>query len=179
MALPVTTEGGVEPLRGTLVQPGRVPIDPRWARPLPWLARLKGPFGPWGFLAATGLAFVNVFVPLWLFRLVAGRRRFSIRALMALPLAAAVPLTAFLLLEPVLPVGSTPSLAAEKQIFIAGTLAGLPIVSYLVWMAKSFARLRWRLAALQIVLTALISLSIAAVWLWFDSKSMASIERYD
>ncbi len=179
VALPVTARGEIGPPRGMLVQPGRIPIDPRWTRPLPWLARLKGPFGPWGFLAAAGLAFVNVFVPLSLLRLVAGRRRFSIRALMALPIATAVPLMAFLLLEPVLPVDSLPLIASEKQIFTAGTLAGLPIVFCLVSMAKSVAHLRWKPAAALILLTALISLSIAAVWLWSDKRSMSSMERYD
>ena len=32
-------------------QPALVGDDPRWTRPLPWLLWLKGPIGPWGFLA--------------------------------------------------------------------------------------------------------------------------------
>ncbi len=178
-ALPTTAQGKIAPPRGTLVQSGRVSIDPRWARPLPWLAWLKGPFGPWGFLAAAGLAFVNVALPLSILRLVAGRRRFSIRALMALPVAAAMPLMAFLLLEPILPVDSTPLLASEKRIFTAGILVGLPIVFYVVWLVWSLAHLRWKSAAALIALTAFISLSIAAIWLWIDSKSMSPIERYE
>ncbi len=177
-ALPTTSNGKLAPPRGTLIQPGRNPLDPRWARPLPWLAWLNGPFGLWGFLAATGLACVNVVLPLLILRLIAGRRRASIRALMAVPLAAALPLMAFLMLEPVLPVSSTLLLSSEKRIFTIGTLAGIPIVFCLFWMVRNLARLRWKPAALLIVLTAFVSLSIAAAWLWYDKKSMSPIERY-
>ena len=80
VAIPMTEQAAIAPPRGTLITPGRIPDDPRWTRPLPWLAWLKGPLGPWGFGAAVGLAFVNVVLPLLILRLVAGRRRFSIRA---------------------------------------------------------------------------------------------------
>ncbi len=133
--------------------------------------------GPWGFLAAGGLALFNVVLPLSILRLVAGRRRFSIRALMALPVAAAFPLMVFLMLEPVLPVGSSPLLGTEKRLFIVGMLAGLPIVFYVAWMARSLARLRWRPALALVVLTVLASLAIGAAWLRLDMKSMPSIER--
>jgi hypothetical protein len=178
VALPTTDHGTIAPAQGSHVQPGRIPDDPRWTRSLPWVAWLAGPLGPWGFLAAAGLAGINVVLPLLILRAIAGRRRFSIRALMALPVAAAIPLMAFLMLEPFLPVGSTPLLASEKRVFAAGTLAGLPIAVCLVWIARSLARLRWRPAATMAALTALATLAIAAVWLWFDMKSMAAIEHY-
>jgi hypothetical protein len=134
--------------------------------------------GPWGFLAASGLAFLNYILPLLILRVAAGRRRYSVRALMALPVAAAVPLMVFLMLEPVLPVSSSPLLASEKRLFIVGTLAGVPIVLCAVLMVWSLARGRWLPLAAFVGVSILASLAIAAVWLWFDMKSMPSIERY-
>jgi hypothetical protein len=121
---------------------------------------------------------INVVLPLSILRVVAGRRRFSIRALMAVPLAAAIPIMVFRMLEPVLPVGSTPLLGSEKRLFIAGTAAGLPIVLALVLTALSLARRRWRPLGTLAGLTLLASLVIATVWLWCDVKSMSSIEQY-
>ena len=64
MPMPTAPDGKLAPPRGSQV--GRVlsADDPRWMRPLPWLSWLKGIFGPWGFLAAAGLALVNVAIPL-------------------------------------------------------------------------------------------------------------------
>ena len=177
-ALPTTPQGMPAPPLGNVVRQGELPDDPRWSRPLPWLAWLKGPFGPWGFLAAAGLAFINVILPFSILRRVAGQRRFSIRALMMLPLAAAIPIMVYLMLEPVLPVGSSPLFGSEKRLFIAGTVAGLPIVVAMVLAARALARGRWRPLATLGVLTLLTSLVIAALWVWFDMKSMSSIERY-
>jgi PQQ-like domain len=178
MAMPTTPEGRIAPPRSTLVRRARIPDDPRWLRPLPWLPWLNGPVGPWGFLAAFGLAFINVVLPLSIVRMVAGRRLFSIRALMALPLAAAIPIMVFLMLEPVLPVGSTPLLGSERRLFIAGTAAGLPIVLTVVFVALSLARGRWRPLATLCGLTLLTSLVIAAIWICVDIKSMSALERY-
>ena len=146
-AMPTTKEGAIAPTVGTLVRASRVPDDPRWARPLPWVAWLKWFGGRWGILGAAGLAFVNVFVPLLVLRLVAGRRRFSIRALMALPIAASIPLMCFLTLEPSLPVGSRPLVGTEKRLFTVATIAGVPIVFFVIWIAKSLVRPRWKPAA--------------------------------
>ena len=74
---------------------------------------------------------------------------------MALPFVAVLPLMAYLILEPVLPVGTTPLFASEARIFIAGTLAGVPIVVYVLWLARSLVRLQWRFAAALISLAAL------------------------
>ena len=139
--MPTTAQGKIAPARGTLIKPGRMPHDSRWTRPLPWLRWLTCPLEPWGFRASAGLAFVNVVLPWLILRLVAGRRRYSIRALMALPFVAVLPLMAYLMLEPVLPVGTTPLFASEARIFIAGTLAGVPIVVYVLWLARSLVRL--------------------------------------
>jgi hypothetical protein len=178
VALPTTPQGAIAPPRGKRVKVRRLADDPRWTRPLPWLMWLKGFTGPWAFLAAVGLALVNVALPLLVLRLVGGRRRFSIRALMALPVAAAIPLMGYLVLEPVLPVGSTPLLASEKRLFTVGTLAGLPIVFCVIWMASSLLRRRGKPALGLAGLMVLASLTIAAVWLWVDMRSMATLEHY-
>ena len=105
----------------------------------------KGAFGPWGFLAAGGLAFLNLALPLCLFWLAAGRRRnFRIRTLMSLPIAVAIPLMAFLTLAPWLPVGSESLLASENRVFLTGTVAGVPIVLYVGWVVAGVIRRRWR-----------------------------------
>jgi hypothetical protein len=178
VALPTTPRGTIAPPRGALVPPGLARDDPRWMRVLPWLYWLEGPVGPWGFLAACALALVNVVVPLLILRPVAGRRQVSVRALMALPVAAAIPLMSFLMLEPVLPVGTSALNSTEKRVFVTGTLAGLPMVVSAVLVAWCVARGRLRPLAALAGLTILASLAIAAVWLWFDMKSMPSIERY-
>ena len=65
----------VASVRGATVKPGHASGDPRWLRPLPWVAALKGPLGPWGFLTAGVLAGVNVLLPWLIIRLVRGKRR--------------------------------------------------------------------------------------------------------
>ena len=49
----------------------------------------------------------------------------------------------------------------------------------MVWMARSLCRLRWKPTLAVATLTVVNSLAIAAIWLWFDRKSMSSIEHYD
>ncbi len=143
VALPTDADGKIAAPRGALARPVIMRDDPRWTRPLPWQIWLTGMVGPWGFLAAGALALVNVVVPLVIIRLAAGRRRFGIRGLMALPIAAALPLMVFLMLEPVLPVGSSPMLGSEQRLFIGATAAGLPIVLALVVVIFNLARGRW------------------------------------
>ena len=134
VAMRTTPEGAISEARGAIVQPGLAVDDPRWARPLPWVKKLTGALGPWGQLAASGLAMVCVVLPLLIVRLARGRRRFyTIRALMGLPVAAALPLMVYLTLVPRLPVSSSPLLASEARVFIIGTLAGLPIVVCVGW----------------------------------------------
>ncbi len=178
VALPTTPQGQIAPPRGTHVKPGRIAADPRWERPLPWLEWLTGyPSARGASSPPRGLVSVNA-LPFYL----PARRSAAVASasgpLMALPIAAALPLMCFLLLEPLLPVGSTPLLGSETRLFTAGTLAGVPIVFYVLWMGASLARLRWKTALVLAGLTVLASLSIAAVWLRFDMKSMPAIEHY-
>ena len=75
LAMETTSEGRIAEPRGTVVRAGQAAGDPRWRRALPWVKRLNGAFGPWGLLAAMGLAVVSVFVPVLIVRLARGRRR--------------------------------------------------------------------------------------------------------
>ncbi len=91
-AMPVDAEGGIAAPWGRASVPRARRIeDPRWTRALPWRGWMKGLFGPRAFVAAGGLALVNVVLPLLVLRLVVGRRRaFRMWALMVVPVAAVV-----------------------------------------------------------------------------------------
>ena len=56
MAMATTADGSLAPAKGKLAGRGRYGDDPRWARRLPWVARMKGAFGPNGFLVSGCLA---------------------------------------------------------------------------------------------------------------------------
>jgi hypothetical protein len=180
VAMPTSAGGSIAPLRGDRAQiHGRAREDPRWGRALPWFSWLTGALGPWSFLAVGGLALVNVGLPLLILWLAARKRRqFNIRSLMVLPLAAAVPLMTFLTLAPSLELWPAPWLFSEKAEFIAGTLAGIPIVYYVLWMGGSLVRRRWRFVLALLGLTVAATLAVAGGWLWLDRKSMAAIEHY-
>jgi hypothetical protein len=179
VALPTTAQGAVAAPRGSLVQPGRARFDPRWTRPLPWRTRLKGLFEPKAWLAAGGLALVNVVLPLFFLRQVAGRRRaFRMWALMVVPIAAAVPLMCYLTLAPWLPVGNERLFASERRVFLVGALGGVPIVLYAWSMSANLLRLRFKPVVALLGLTVMASLLIAGGWVWFDLKSMARIQHY-
>ncbi len=125
-ALPTNANGAYEQPRGTPVPPGAVRDDPRWTRPLPWTVWLGGVLGPLSLTDVLGMALINVAAPMVILRLARRRRRWSIATLMALPLAAAVPLTAYLLIEPRLPERPGTVFSSPSALFVAGTLAGAP-----------------------------------------------------
>ena len=77
VALPPSASGKIAPPSGAVVRTVRVPSDPRWSRPLPWVARLKGFFGPTAIIASMGLALVNFGLPFGILLLAAPRRRFD------------------------------------------------------------------------------------------------------
>ncbi len=179
VAMPTMGDGSIASARGNRVQVGLPRADPRWARPLPWRNWLTGAIGPWCFFASGALAFVNVVLPLLILRLAVRRRRFfNIRALMILPLAVAVPLMSFLTVAPWLPVWSSRWLSSESRVFLAGTVAGLPIVYFVVWMGASLARRRWKPALALASLTLVTTLAVAGGWVWRDMKAMPAIEYY-
>ena len=178
-AMPTLADGSIVSLPGERVKPGRVPADPRWGRPLPWVRRLTGALEPRNFFASGGLALVNVALPLLILRWAKGKRRFfHIRALMVLPLAAAIPLMTYLTLSPWMPSRLTRLLYSESRIFLAGTLAGIPVVYFVRVMWASVVRRRWKALVGLLAITVLAALAIAVGWIWLDRKSMAAIEHY-
>jgi PQQ-like domain len=180
VAMPTEADGSIASPRGDRVRvTGRAREDARWARPLPWFRGLTGAVGPVSFLVSGGLALVNVGLPLLILRLATRKRRqFNIRTLMVLPLAAAVPLMSLLAIAPLLEVWPELLLSSERGVFLAGTLLGIPIGCYVLWMGASLVRRRWKPALALAGLTVATTLAIAGLWLWLDMKSMAAIERY-
>ncbi len=178
-ALPATPQGDYAPPIGSRVPPGLAVDDPRWTRPLPWTEPIVRTIGPRGFLALIALALVNVIVPVEILRLAARRRPWTLRLLMALPVSAAVPLTVFQTIEPLVPaqIGSQP--VSSRLVFALGTLAGVPIVGFAIAVVGCLIRRRWRTLALLTGLTALATVAIAAAWLWADRRLMPAIEHYD
>ena len=158
--------------------PGLARDDPRWTRPLPWAHALNNDDVESGLLAVIALALTNVFLPLLILRLAARRRPWTIRLMMLLPVAAAVPLSAFVVLEPMIPVLPAPYPSSSKVLFTLGTLAGIPIVSLVAAAGWSLVRRRWRHLFVLAGLTVMASFSVGLAWLWIDARSMPAIEHY-
>jgi hypothetical protein len=177
-ALPATPAGKYAPPQGTPVPPGLAKNDPRWTRPLPWVTRLSGSTGPWVALACSGLALVNVLLPLLILRFATRRRPWTIRVLSALPVAAAVPLMAYLVLEPMIEARPDSLFASTKLQFILGTLAGIPLIFLAAVAAWALLHRRAKTLAALTALSLAASAVIAAIWLWVDMKSMPAIEQY-
>jgi hypothetical protein len=179
LALLKTPQGTLEPPRGAPVRPGLTHDDPRWTRQLPWADPIRRTMGLSGFLAAIGLALVNVVLPIAILRLAARRKPWTMRLLMAIPVAAAIPLTVFLALQGRMPsqIGTVP--VSARIVFVLGTLAGLPIVVHAGLVVWSLIRRRWRALAVLAVLTVAASAVVGAAWLWLDERSMPAIEHYD
>ena len=85
---------------------------------------------------------------------------------------------AYLTLGPWLPVWPFLGLSTEI-VFVAGTLAGIPIVYYVIRLGASVVRGRWQAVLALLGLTLAVALATAGAWLWFDRKSMAPIEHYE
>ena len=97
---------------------------------------------------------------------------------MLLPVAAAVPMSAFVVLEPMIPMLPAPYPASSKVLFTLETLAGIPIVSFAAMAVWSLVRRRWRRLVLLAGVTVLASVAAGLVWLWIDARSMPAIEHY-
>ena len=179
-ALPATPKGDYLPPSGAKPPPGLARDDPRWTRGLPWTNLMTPQTARTGLLAVLGLALLNVFVPLSLLWLAARRRPWSLRVLMALPVAAAVPLTAFQAVEPLLPVPppSAPLPSSPLALFALGSAAGVPLLAFLLVVGVTLLRKRWRTLIFLTGFTLLASFTMAAIWLWFDMRSMPPIEHY-
>ena len=178
-ALATTPTGAYAPPQGAPVQPGLARDDPRWTRPLPWTHAIDRDATGSGLLAVIGLALFNVFLPLGILRLAARRRPWTMRLMMMLPVAAAVPLTAFVALEPLVPTLPAPYPSSTRVLFTLGSLAGMPIVSFAAVAGWSLVCRRWKRLTLLAGFTGLASLTIGLVWLRIDIRSMPANERYD
>ncbi len=172
-AMPVTPAGTLAPPRGTPVPPGLARDDPRWTRPLPWTGPIFGTIGP-----TIGLALVNAVVPFGILWLAARRRPWSVRLLMAMPLATAVPLSVFLTFEPVIPVQIGLRPVDAWLVFVLGTLVGMPIVVYASLVGWYLFGRRWTALAALFLYTIAASAVIGAVWLWVDRRAMPPIEHH-
>jgi hypothetical protein len=164
---------------GERVPPDLVIDDPRWIRPLPWVEPMRQFVTPRIVLVTVALAIANVFVPLGMLRLAAGRQVWRVRTLMILPLVVAFPLWMFQAAIPLLPlqIGSVP--LSPKVVFFGGTLAGIPIVVLVGVVVPRLIRLRWRTLATLAGLTFVAGVIIAGVWIRYDSRIMPTIEHYD
>jgi hypothetical protein len=98
---------------------------------------------------------------------------------MALPAAAAIPLIAFVTLEPSIPAPPAPWPSSPWMLFAIGTLAGIPILACPALAGWDAARRRWRPLARFVGLIALASLATGTTWLLWDRRTMPSIEHYD
>ncbi len=78
-ALPATPNGDYLPPSVRKPPPGLARDDPRWTRGLPWTNLMTPQTARTGLLAVSGLALLNVFVPLSLLWLAARRRPWSLR----------------------------------------------------------------------------------------------------
>ena len=180
LVMPTTPQGDFLPPSGSRPLPGLARDDPRWTRPLPWMNLMAPHTAQTGVFALVGLALLNVFVPLGILWLAAGRRPWSLRALMALPVAAAVPLAAFLALEPLMPIptATSPLPSSPIKLFALGTVVGAPLVFFVMLAGWSLIRRRWRTLSLMTCFAILCSVAIAAIWLRLDMRDMPAIERY-
>ena len=99
---------------------------------------------------------------------------------MALPVAAAVPLSVYLAVEPLIPVPAPPTQWPSSPIalFALATAAGAPIVTFVALTCWSLARRRWRVLRALAGTAVLASLAIAAVWIPLDMRNMPAIEHY-
>ena len=153
--------------------------DPRWTRPLPWTTGRIGMLGVKDVFYSTGLAVLNVAVPLAIVRLAARRRgRWTMRTLMALPVAAAVPLTALTVLLPQLQAGSNPWFASAKLEFLFATIVGVPFLAIVSAVFVALVRRRWKWLGSLIGLVLLSSIVTAGAWLCYDMMAMPAIEHF-
>ena len=105
-------------------------------------------------------------LPIAMLRLAARRRPWTIRLLMMLPVAAAVPLSTYLAVEPLLPAKLDPLPPYPRLLFALATVASIPVVVWMALAGWSLVRLRWKSLARLAGLTLLASAAIAAAWLW-------------
>ncbi len=174
-----TPDGRIAPSPGSTVPPGLARDDPRWLRPLPWVNPIRRAMDVAVVIEVLALAAVNVVLPLGVLWLFARGRRWSIRLLMLLPVAVAVPLWVFQTVEPMLPAQVANRPIAPRVLFTLATLAGLPPILVVGSILINLAGRRWRVLAWRAGVTAVAAAIIAAVWIRDDLRLMSASEHYD
>jgi hypothetical protein len=178
VAVPTSVEGMILQARGEPAQPVPTGDDPRWERTLPWATAIPSNPQPRTYLLVAWLALLSVVVPLATLRLATRRPISSLRLVIALPAAAAIPVAGFLyrLGSWTLPLDD-PSTWAAAGTFALTSLAGLPILFYLTAAASILVRRHWRRLLLLLALTVIASVLLGGIWLGWDSHRMRDVER--
>ncbi|MHB1557754.1 MAG: FG-GAP repeat domain-containing protein [Isosphaeraceae bacterium] len=177
--LPTTPAGVILPPAGAHVPADLVPDDPRWTRPLPWVAPVRRVVSPGWICALLGLALVNVVLPFGTLWLLARRQRWSIRLLMLLPVAVAVPLWVFQTVEPMLPAQVANRPISPRRLFVLATFAGLPPILFAGSVTINLVLRRWRALARLLLLSIIAAAIVAGAWIRADLRLMSALERYD
>jgi tRNA A-37 threonylcarbamoyl transferase component Bud32/outer membrane protein assembly factor BamB len=178
VALSTDASGIINRTHGAAVPPRIALNDPRWTRPLPWMTGRLSTLGLREFLFVLGLAFFNVVVPLAILRVAARRRPLTVRVLMALPVAAAVPLMALIALTPTFEARANPWIAYAKLEILMATLAGISLLALASALCLALARRRWKSLGRLSTLLLLSTIAAAGGWLVYDMRSMPAIEHY-
>lgn len=97
---------------------------------------------------------------------------------MALPVAAAVPLSLLLVLEPFMPAQFGPLAAPPRTVFLLATIAGIPIATYAAFAGWWLVEGRWRRLAWLAAGTLLATVAVAVAWMCIDARNMPAIEHY-
>ncbi|MHB1556668.1 MAG: FG-GAP repeat domain-containing protein [Isosphaeraceae bacterium] len=179
-SLALTEDGKLAPPRGTPTPRNLARVDdPRWRRRLPWVEPITRQMGLRGLIAMFGLAAVNLAIPLGLLRLAARRRPWTIRLLLALPLAAAVPLFALRAFEPMMPHTIGAVAVSPRRIYLALTMGGAPLVAFAIVAGWSMVRFRWRTLLAMAAVWLVSSAAVEVAWIAYDIRSLPPPGYYD
>jgi outer membrane protein assembly factor BamB len=148
------------------------PADPRLARPLPWRSLATVPDNDVIKKGVFGLALLlgALVLPVWLFRL-AYRRQSGRLTLLPVLWLGGLYLWAFL------GYGTRGLEAGALYLAAAVVLAG-PLLLFVVLVARSTFRRRWRVVVLLLAFGVLATLITAGVWLAADARHMDPAEHY-
>ena len=177
VAQSTTPEGTFQAAEGSSFNKTTSQDDPRWIRRLPWTETSPGNWAIIGF-ALSGLAFLNIIFPLGILRRATRKRIGSVRILIALPVAVAAPLTAFVIFRTVVTPDFVDSWPFMLE-WIAATLAGLPVLEYVGLIGKCLFQGHWKRLVCLLGLTAFTSVVVGTFWYRLASPGISSIEHYD
>ncbi len=179
MALATTDQGSYAPALGVPARPASPRDDPRWERPLPWVAQVEPVADPVVQLALAA-TLCNICIPWSILWLATRRRFFSVRLLMAMPAAVAIALTGSMAVIEILqsqnPPG--PGIGYWIRYTLLLSLGGLPIAACAYAVGSSLIRRRWRTVGLLVALAGLAAIVIGACMFGVDQLGRGSIEHY-